>query len=34
MQVKFRLEKVAIDMTGNKRDIAGNTRLMSFGVES
>lgn len=32
--MKFRLEKVAIDMTGNKRDVAGNSRLMSFGVES
>jgi len=28
------LEKVAIDMTGNKRDMGGNSRLMSFGVES
>ena len=34
IQIKFKLEKVDINMTGNKKDRGGNARIMSFGVES
>lgn len=30
---KFNLENISIEMTGNKSDFYGNSKLMSFGFE-
>ena len=30
---KFNLECISIEMTGNKSDFYGNSKLMSFGLE-
>lgn len=31
--INFNIEKVSIEMTGNKSDLYGNSKLMSFGFE-
>ena len=33
IKLKFQVVKLAIDLTGNKADFYGNSKLMSFGVE-
>ena len=32
--VNFKVQKVSIEMTGNKSDAYGNSELMSFGFEN
>jgi len=32
--INFHIDKVAIEMTSNKSDYYGNSKLMSFGFEN
>lgn len=33
MKIIFHISTISIEMTGNKSDSYGNTKLMSFGLE-